>query len=312
MVDWPAKRDYLCAMAKSGSNLSLQMRQRRARSAYLTTLLSMGLLLFFLGLFGAFFLFAGKFARELEQSVQLKVFLHDGLPEAQRLNFEAWLRVRPYVEDFQFISKDSAGALLLERTGEDVPAMLDGFNPLPDAYNVKLEPQFLQPDSLSQIREEIQSYLLVSDVAYPLEMIAKLRRNYRMVSMMLMLTGSLLLGIALYLIFGAIRLSIFAQRLTIRSMQLIGAKESFIRRPFLWRGVLQGFLAGFLGAGLLAATLWSVEVYLSQMDLQSRLLTRPDFIGLFIGIVLLGSFLGWSGSYLAVNRYLSRNLDELM
>lgn len=299
-------------MAKTGSHLSLQMRRRRSRSAYLTTLLSMGLVLFFLGLFGSFFLFAGKFARELEQSVQLKVFLHDGLPAAQRLNFEAWLQVREYVEAYDFVSKDSARAILLERTGEDVPALLDGLNPLPDAYNVMLKTRYLQPDSLDQIKNEMSAYLLVSDVEYPLEMIAKLRRNYRAVSVMLILTGSLLLGMALYLIFGAIRLSIFAQRLTIRSMQLIGAREGFIRRPFLWKGIFQGLLAGLLGAALLANTLWAVEAYLRQMDLESRLLTRPDFIGLFAGIVLLGSLLGWSGSYLAVNRYLSRNLDELM
>jgi cell division transport system permease protein len=299
-------------MARQTSPLSVQIRRRRSRTAYVTTLLIMGMVLFFLGLFGAFFLFAGKFAKDLEQSVQLKVFLHDGLPEAQRLNFEAWLEVRPYVEGFEFVSKDSAGQVLLRRTGEDIPDILDGFNPLPDAYNVYVDQAWLQPDSLASIKAEMQSYLLVSDIEYPLEMINKLRRNYRTLSVILVLTGTMLLGIALYLIFGAIRLSIFAQRLTIRSMQLIGATEAFIRRPFLWRGLGQGFLAGIIGCLLLVNTLWAVESYLSQMDLQSRLLARPDFIGLFAGIVLLGSLLGWSGSYLAVNRYLSRNLDELM
>lgn len=303
---------YLHAMAEFPTPFSESFLRRRSRSALLATVPSMGLSLFFLGMFGTFFLFAGRFTQELEASVQMKAILHDGMVEAQRVNFEAWLNTRPYIREFHFVSSDSAANLLLERTGEDVREMLDGFNPLPDAYNLQLEPKYLVEDSLPTIRQELRTYLLVSEVDFPMEMINRLRRNIGVLSALLAIVGCMFLGIALYLIFSTIRLSIFAKRLSIRSMQLIGATAGFIRRPFLWSGILQGLMAGSLGTFLLILFSIGIEQYVGAMGMKLSVVARPDFIGLLSGIVLLGAVLGWIGSYLAVNRYLGRNLDQLM
>ena len=299
-------------MADFPTPFSESFLRRRSRSALWATVPSMGLSLFFLGMFGTFFLFAGRFTQELEASVQMKAILHDGMVEAQRVNFEAWLKTKPYIRAFHFVSSDSAANLLLERTGEDVREMLDGFNPLPDAYNLQLEPKYLVEDSLPAIRQELRTYLLVSDVDFPMEMIQRLRRNLGVISALLVVVGCMFLGIALYLIFNTIRLSIFAKRLSIRSMQLIGATAGFIRRPFLWNGVLQGCMAGSLGTFLLILFSIGIEQYVASMGMRLSVVARPDFIGLLSGIVLLGAVLGWAGSYLAVNRYLGRNLDQLM
>ncbi|MEL7340087.1 MAG: permease-like cell division protein FtsX [Bacteroidota bacterium] len=286
--------------------------RKRSRSAMWATVPSMGLSLFLLGMFGTFFLFVGRLSQDLESSIQMKALLHDGMVEAQRLNFEAWLRTKPYVKEFHFVSSDSAAAILLEKTGEDVREMLDGFNPLPDAYNLQLEAKYMQADSLSKIRQELRTYRLVSDVDFPMAMIEQLRRNLRVISVVLAAVGLVMLGVAFYLIFSTIRLAIFARRLAIRSMQLIGATEAFIRRPFLWTGVRQGFMAGSLGSFLLFWFSLSMEGYVASIGPSISVVQRPDFIGLLSGIVLLGAVLGWSGSYLAVNRYLGRNLDQLM
>ncbi|MDP5172105.1 MAG: permease-like cell division protein FtsX [Bacteroidia bacterium] len=285
--------------------------RRRSRSAYLTTMVSMALMLFFLGLFASYLLLGQKYAKRVEEAVRLDVQVLDGARPEDQDRLARTLKNASYTRDVEFISKEEALKEYQERFGSDITEPLGGVNPLPSSFRVKLLPQFIHQDSLERIREGLEQQVIVTSVEYPLEQILQLKKNLFVVAWLTLGIGMILLVIAFYLIFATIRLGIYAQRLAIRSMQLIGATDSFIRRPFLLKGLVQGGSAGILACLLLLAAWWMLAVW-SPAPLPLWHLQSLGFIGLIGGIVLLGLLLGWVGSYLAVNRFLNKNLDQLM
>lgn len=286
--------------------------RRRSRSTLVTATLSMALVLFFLGIFLGVVLFGQEVARRLRSQLEMKVFLHDGVGQLQQDDFELLLRSHAAVESLTFVSKEEAAQLMYERTGEDVPATLEGLNPLPASFNLRLREAYFNPDSLSRLRRQLTENRIVADVVYQGERIRRLEENLRVISWLAAAVGAVLVIVAFYLILGTIRLSIYARRLVIRSMELVGATRGFILRPFLWRGSLQGIIAGIVAAGLLAGSYALMQAWLWQAELPPAYLSGPASVGLLCGIVLLGLLLGWSGSYFAVSRYLNRPLDELI
>jgi cell division transport system permease protein len=285
---------------------------QRARNTYLTATLSMALVLFFLGVFMGLIFFGQGVAQRLRSQLEMKIFLHDGVGPLQQNDFELMLRNHPAVAGLRYVSKAEAAQLMLDRTGEDVPATLEGVNPLPASFNLRLQADYLHPDSVAALRQQIAQARIVADVVYQGERIQRMEDNLELIRWAAIGIGLLLVGVALYLILGTIRLSIYARRLTIRSMELVGATRAFILRPFLLLGIAQGSLAGACAAGLLVGMFALLRLWLSRAQLPTPSLPLPIGIGLLSGLVCLGLLLGWLGSYLAVNRYLNRPLDELM
>ena len=273
---------------------------------------SIALVLFFVGAFAAFILFGKTFTRKAKESIQLKVFLVDySDPNLQNAFIDSLVSL-PYILQAEYVSKEEAGQQLLQNTGEEVSDLLGGINPLLPSLNIRLASAYLNTDSLVQIKTQLNRSPVVSEVIYPLEMIQNATENINLLSVIFTGVGILLLIIAFYLITGTIRLSIYAQRLSIYTMQLIGATSNFIRKPFLLNGLLQGFLSGILACILLLAFFKLMYSWLDEAGMIQNFPVQNEFIGILIGIVLFGAVLGILGSYLAVNRYLHRNIDELL
>lgn len=286
--------------------------KRRSRSSYITSMISISFVLFFIGIFASIVIFGNAFANYAQESIVMKVFLHDGLSEGGKDKFIADLEKKPYVSNFRFVSKEEAGEILISRTNEDFMEIMDGVNPLLNSINVSLKQGYIQVDSLGRIKEDLESHLVVAEVEYPGEMVAVVKSNIATVTVIVTFLSLVLLAVAFYLIFGTIRLAIFAKRLNIRTMQLIGATQAFIRKPFLLNGSIQGGFSGILAAVLLTATFVIIQSRLSSTGLMEGIAIGGELIGLLSGIILFGALLGFVGSFLAVNRYLNKKLDELM
>lgn len=286
--------------------------KKRSRTTFFTSLLSIGLVLFFLGIFATIALFSQTLAETAKSSIVMKVFLYDGIGTDQLHELMEKLSAAPYVQDYHYVSKNEAWQKYLERTGEELVEVLDGINPLLASVDVQLNGIYIHSDSLANIRGALEKEILISEVYYPEELLAALSRNLRPLSISAGVVGLIVVFIAFFLIFGTIRLSIYAKRLIIRSMQLIGATKAFIRRPFLIRGMAQGLLAGLLACILLWGLIFLLSSRLTVFDLENKLLFTSAFIGILGGIVLFGSVLGLMGSLFAVNRYLGKDMDELM
>jgi len=286
--------------------------RRRSRSNYFTSLISISFVLFFLGLFTVIILFGRSFTRDTKESILLKVFLSEQAHSQAQQDFMDTVNAKPYVLATTFVSKEEAGEQLLQRTGEEVKELLGGLNPLMPSINVKLKSQYINQDSLAMIRQELSTSHIVTEVVYPLDMINSATQNIRIITIIFSFLGISLLVIAFYLILSTIRLSIYAQRLAIRTMQLIGATHAYIRQPFIVNGFLHGFIASVIAVILLWGTFSVFTGWIEDLGFLDNISIQKEFIGLLVGIVLFGTILGVLGSFWAVNRYLDRNTDELV
>lgn len=268
-------------------------------------------MLFFLGLFASYLILGKQFANSIKEEVRLEVQIHDGIAPSELDRFAREIGQAVFAESIEYVSKSDALAEYRDRFGADITDPLDGFNPLLASFRVKLWPSYIEETALQEIKKELIQDIAVASVEYPLTEILKLQENIRTVAWFTLALGLVLLGIAFYLIFGTIRLGIYARRLAIRTMQLIGATSDFIRRPFIISGLVQGGIAGAIASGLVILAWWLLSLFAPE-PLPMWHLGSPAFIGLLGGILLLGLLLGWSGSYLAVNRYLNKDLDQLM
>ncbi len=295
---------------KQASHTQLRYWRKRSRRNFITATISMSLVLYFLGIFMGVVLFGRELADRMRSKLELQVFLNDGIGELQQQDFEVLLRHHPAVVSLRFVSKEDAAAIMQERMGTEV-INLNGMNPMRASYNLLLKPVYLNTDSLKAIETELEAERPVSEVVYQGDRLNRLDQNLKALSFIALGLGVVLTVVAYFLIFTTIRLNIYARRMVIRSMELVGATRGFILRPFLWQGIGQGILAGILAGGLLTATFASGQKWLLNVGLPVVTLTQVAQIGLLSGIVLFGLLLGLTGSYFAVNRYLNRSLDEL-
>lgn len=287
----------------------------------MTSLFIIAMVLFFLGMLAATAIYSRMLLENAQENFELMVTLPDHTPEDKRLKFGDFLTKQPFVKEIHYISKDDAGKIFVEDMGEEFLEIMDGLNPLPASYNFTLKINYINSDSLEDIHQliEEQSILTVQDITYPIGEIEQLRKNIELMTKIAIGIAVLVALIAFFIVNSTIRLAIFGRRLVIRSMELIGATASFIRRPFLRLGVLQGFLGALLSIGVLVALIYGF----GSTDLSGSinpeaglpleaLLFREEFLLLLSGILIFGTFLGWFSSLWAVNRFLNKNLNQLM
>ena len=207
----------------------------------------------------------------------------------------------------------------MNEVGEDAFEILDGVNPLPTSIHVNLTADYVNPDSAEKFAKSIMkgNEHLVSEVAYNeaqfLE-IGNVFKNFELI--MLFLSGTLLF-VAILLIYNTIRLAVFSKRFLLRTMQLVGAKSSFIRRPFLYRSIYQGFISGMLAITALVA-LWYLFIHLNptiivNLSMNTNLLQNElmEFGIIATGILLIGILISFSSTYFALNKYIWIKSEKL-
>jgi cell division transport system permease protein len=279
----------------------------RLRSSYITSIVSISLVLFMIGLLGLLLLDSKKISDYVKEHVQLTVYLQEEAKEADINSLLASFKEKPYVKSAQYISKQQALDSLKRDLGEDAVSMIES-NPLPSSIDLSLNADYANPESLKAIADGVGKNKIVREVSYQRTEVDRMNENFRTVAMVILVFCGLLLVIAIALINNTIRLSLFAKRFLIKSMQLVGATKGFIRRPFVGRGLING-----LYASIIACILLSGLIYLIQREMpELRQLQDWKIIGtLFIAITAFGLLLSGISTFMAVNRYLRLKLDDL-
>jgi cell division transport system permease protein len=183
-----------------------------------------------------------------------------------------------------------------------------GYNPLSSSIEIKLDARYANNDSISAIEARLQEFEEVKEVSYQKSMIHILNENIEKISLFILAFSALLVVIAVSLINNTIRLSVYSRRMLIRTMQLVGATNAFIRKPFLWRSALHGIYSAFIAMAILVLSL-----YWAEGQLEGILSVKDAQIlgGLFLIVFFLGITLSWISTYFAVNKYLKIKTDEL-
>jgi cell division transport system permease protein len=243
----------------------------------------------------------------VKENVGFSVCLKDQAKEADIYRFQKTLDAETYVRSTRYIDKDDAAKDFAEELGEDFVGFL-GHNPLSSSIEIKLDARYANNDSISNIEARLQSFDEVKEVSYQKSMIHLINENIEKISLFIFAFSALLVIIAVSLINNTIRLSVYSRRMLIRTMQLVGATKSCIRRPFLWRSALHGIYSAFIAMAILVLSLYwaegQLEGILSVKDVQI-------LGGLFLIVFFLGITLSWISTFFAVNKYLNIKTDNI-
>lgn len=281
--------------------------KRRLRSAYVTSVLSISLVLFMIGLVGLLLLNTKKVSDYVKENIGFSVIIKDNTKEVDIIHLQKLLDARPFVKSTKYITKEEAARELKEELGEDFISFL-GYNPLLASIDVRLYAAYANADSIAKIELEIQGYPQVKELYYQKSLVHLVNDNVKKISLIIMAFSCLLFFIAVTLINNTVRLAIYAKRFIIHTMQLVGATRAYIRKPFLTTSVATGILGALIAIGLLAIT-----VYFAEQEM-SGIITLQDIdilVFLFLLILLLGVIINFVSSYLAVNKYLHIKIDKL-
>jgi cell division transport system permease protein len=280
---------------------------------YLSVVLSISLALFVIGLFGLLLLHTGKLAELIKENIEIQVFLNKNLTDTQRIQIEQSLTTKSFTSRSEgkaritFISKEEAAEEFIRETGEDFTAIL-GENPLRDVFTVKLDPQWHSPEKIKEAKADIETLPGVFEAIYTEGVIDSILKNMAQIGLILLGFGIILILAVSVLINNTIKLALFSQRFLIRSMQLVGARPWFIKRPFLSRALGHGVLGGLVASALL----WALMHYAnSRIEELSNLQEGSQIAFLFAGLLLLGGIIGFLSTYRAIKKYLGMSLDEL-
>lgn len=281
--------------------------RRRLRSSYITSVISISLVLFMLGLVGLLLLNAQRLSEYVKENIGFSVILKDQVKEVDVIRLQKNLDAARYVKSTRYITKDEAAEMLQDDLGEDFIDFL-GYNPLLASIEVHLHAAYANPDSIRVLERDFQQFDQIKEVFYQKSLVNLVNENVQRISLILLAFSVLLLFIALALINNTIRLSVYAKRFIINTMQLVGASHSFIRRPFLYRSAWQGIIAALLAIGMLSGVM-----YLAQEEFQEVVSFQDveTVASLFAGVILFGIIISWISTYFAVNKYLRMNVDKL-
>lgn len=284
-----------------------KITRRKLRSSYISSVISISLVLFLLGILGLLILNAHKLSVYVKENISFSVIIKDHVKEIEIKKLQKELDASNYIKSTEYISKETAARELQEDLGEDFIDFL-GYNPLLASIDVYLYADFANPDSISFIEEDLLSYTMVKEVYYQESLIHLINENVRKIGVILLVFSGLLFLVAITLINNTIRLSVYSKRFIIHTMQLVGATRAFIRRPFLAKSALHGILGGLCALILLTGLLSIIQKeFMGIISLRDA-----DIIAiLFTGIIVMGLILNWFSTYLAVNKYLRMEEDEL-
>jgi cell division transport system permease protein len=283
--------------------------KRRLRSSYITSALSLMLVMFVLGLLGLVVLHANKLSDFIKENIGFEIIMKDDVKEAEIVKLQKMLDVLSSVKSTEYVTKEEATKRLKTDLGEDfVKWVGEENNPLLPSIDVRFRAAWANNDSLAKIEKQLMANNHVKEVYYQKSLVHSINSNLGRISVVLTIFSALLLLIAIALINNTIRLSVYSKRFIIRSMQLVGATESFIRTPFVVKSIFQGIL------GALIAELLLTLVLLAAGENIPDLLLLKDMYLIFqlFGIILFISItISAVSTYFAIEKYFRTKTDDL-
>ncbi|MBE6240961.1 MAG: FtsX-like permease family protein [Bacteroidales bacterium] len=284
-----------------------KLMRRRLVNAYMSSVISISLVLLLVGVACMLLLNAGSVSDYFKENMGVSVILKPDVTEDQALAFQDRLEDERFVKSVTFISREQGEEEMKQMLGED---FLDVFetSPIPFSFDIRLGASYVSSDSLEVVKGEIQKSVLVDEVNYQETLVDAMNSNFRKISIFLAVIILLLLFVSFVLINNTVRVSVFARRFTIHTMKLVGASRSFIRRPFLWQASAQGVVSAIVAN----AVLWGLLSMLKNRFGYLAEVLSIDIVLLVMGIVLVtGLLLCVVSTYFVVNKLVALGKDDL-
>lgn len=284
-----------------------KMMRRRLANAYLSSVISISLVLLLVGIAAMLLVNAKGVSDYFKENMQVSVMMKQSVSDEEALEFRNRIDKERYIKSTVYVSKEQGEREMAEMLGED---FLDVFetSPIPASIDVTLGASYVSADSLEMVKKEILRSPLVDEVVYQSSLVDALNANISRISLVLGVFIALLLFISFVLINNTVRLNVFARRFTIHTMKLVGATRSFIRAPFLVSSAFQGLFSSFIAIMVLLVLMYFMRSEFEQLFQIFRL----DLLLVVMGIVIIsGLAICLISTWFVVNKLVSLKKDEL-
>jgi len=281
-------------MATKEKNVIFQ----RIIQAYLSSVISITLVLFLVGATAFLGLNAQKLIHYIKENAVLSIVLQDGISEEEALLVVKKIQSMPYVRKANYVSQEQGTKEMAELLGDDFLAQFD-FNPIPVSIEINLLAHWVTPEDIEMIEKNIAEINGVREIFYQKFVIDLVTKNMERIALGLLIFISLLLFVSFVLINNTVRLSVYARRFTIHTMRLVGATKGFIRRPFMTQAIFQGLISSLIAVLLLIGSFTLLQKELTDIY---WLLDFEFLLVLFGAIVVIGIGICLFSTYFVINR----------
>lgn len=280
---------------------------RRLLHSYLSSIISIALVLMLIGFFGILAANAGAVQNYFKENVRVSAILKENVEEQQAKKLQQKLETHPAVKGSKFISKEQGTRELKQMLGEDFLEAFDS-NPIPISIELYLKGEYFNPDSIRHVATSLLENRQIEEIAYQESLLELLNENFERIAYVFLIFAGLLMFISFVLINNTVRLNVYSKRFSIYTMRLVGAKRSFIRAPFLVKSIFQGLLSGLLAVLALLGLLYLVRNEFEQMF---AIFNMQLVAYVLVAVVVLGAVICLVCTFFVVNRLVSLNNDDL-
>lgn len=284
-----------------------KFQKRRVITSYFSVVLSIFLVLFLLGILGLFVINSKRLSDNFKEEIAMTVFFKTEANDSIIKAFNSELKTAKFAKSFEYVSKEKAAEKHMKVIGEDFMQFL-GVNPLQNSFDIHLKADYVTNESIAKIENRLRKNDMIADVVYDKQLVTLVNDNIKNISMWILIVSCVFALVSVLLINSSLRLSIYANRFIIKTMQMVGATKSFIRKPFIQRSVY----LGLIGSALAIVALIGVLIYIQTTFPSLGILEDKLAIALvLIGVLVLGVVITWISTFFATQRFLNLRTDDL-
>ena len=278
-----------------------KFQNRRVLNSYFSVTISITFVLFLLGILGLFVLNYRSITSHFKEQIAMNVYLKNNAKEIEITQLQKKILLNPATKKLNYISKEEAAKSYVNEIGEDFINFL-GYNPLLDVIDIFFNASYVNNQTLSSTKIDIESFDFVDEVVYDKPLLELLEDNIQKITFGLLFFTLFFVIIALLLINSSIRLSIFSKRFIIKTMQLVGAKKSFIRKPFILNNMLLGFISSLISLGALSYLIFEIDRQFPELNIFNQ---TNELVFIYLAVMMFGIIISGLSTFFATQRYLN-------
>lgn len=284
-----------------------KFQKRRVITSYFSVVLSIFLVLFLLGILGLFVINSKRLSDNFKEEIAMTVFFKNEATDSTLNAFGEELKTAKFAKKFVYVSKEKAAEQHKKVIGEDFMQFL-GVNPLQNSFDINLKADYVNNIEITKIQNRLRKNEMIADIVYDKQLVTLVNDNVKNISMWILIISGVFAFVSVLLINSSMRLSIYANRFIIKTMQMVGATKSFIRKPFIKRSII----LGIIGSVLAIIALIGVLIYIQTNFPNLGILDDQLLITLvLLGVLVLGIVITWISTFFATQRFLNLRTDDL-
>jgi cell division transport system permease protein len=283
-----------------------KLKKNRILSSYVSVVISISMVLFLFGLLSFSIINIKNVSKNFKESLTMSIYLKYNAKLVDLNQIKNSLVTSLYVKDLNYISKEEAVSIMKTEFGEDFINEL-GYNPLVNSFDINLMSEYVEGRKIDSISNLIQKNNFIDDIQYDRDLVSMMNTNMKKITLWMFPITIILFIISVLIINSSIKLAIYSNRFTIKTMQLVGATKKFIRRPFIIKNILLGICSSAIASSLLYFTIFYLDNKIPFIDI----INNVYIIYLILAVTFLGVLITWISTYFATQKLLNLNTEKL-